>query len=148
MEIKKIIINIIYLYLSVVIFIISCDIKLINRDIELTGTPCYFSEEFARIYYRYDSRTSIGIGSGGIIYKIFWNDSIIVQKNDTMKYEIIRLIPKPKRGVPWTYTGYMEKSLFEAYSIDTLFMKQLDLSDYPAWERHKKYYQENRKKRP
>ena len=105
------------LYLSVVIGIMSCDIKLINTDIELTGTPCYFSDEFAQLYYRFDDKTSIGIGSGGIVYEIFWNDSIIIQKNDTMKYDIIRLIPQPKKGVPWTYTGYISKEDFDKYSI-------------------------------
>ena len=120
--------------------ILSCDIELINRDIELEGTPCYFSDEWSRLYYRDDPKGSIGIGSGGIIYHIYWNDSMIVVINDTMKYEIITLInPKTvKKGVPWKYTGYLSKEELSKYPLDFSKMKHIDLSDYHRWEEIKK----------
>ncbi len=117
--------------LLVTLFIVSCDVELINRDIHLTGTPCYFLDNWAGLYYRDGRRTYMKIGSGGVIYKVYWNDSIIIAKNDSMKYEIIKLIPEPAEGVPWIESGYMSCEKFMEFSIDTVSMRQIDLSKHP-----------------
>ena len=72
-------------------------------------------------------------GTATYIYKVYWNDSIIIAKNDSMNYEIIKLIPEPAEGVPWIETGYMSSEEFMEYSIDTASMRQIDLSKHPHW---------------
>ncbi len=130
------------------IFFISCDISfwnIIGLDdpdiIRLDGIPVYFGGEFDALYYDYKNGQAIGIlREREYIMDMWWNDSLLVVKNDTAKYYIINLlVPDTVKGPGWEKYGYWEEADYNKvkskYNIDEKNMKHINLLPYWIWRK-------------
>ena len=92
-------------------------------------------------FYVYKNGQAIGIlREREYIMDMWWNDSLLVVKNDTAKYYIINLlVPDTVKGPGWEKYGYWEEADYNKvkskYNIDEKNMKHINLLPYWIWRK-------------
>ena len=106
--------------------------------IRLQGIPVYFDMEWDALYRDYKGGGAQSFFSDTqTIVDLYWNDSILIVKNDTSMYYVFNIAVPDTVGLGWNLYGCWEEQEFKRnkhnYGIDEKNMKHLYFLPYWIW---------------